>query len=80
MSTICQMIFQPLATDVIHLTPESRKLQMSWDKMDKEIVKKALWICWERRRVRLREIAKLNKLNEVKALKMTGMKRQVRSR
>lgn len=40
MHTIHQSFLQPLATYAIHLTPGSRELQESWDKLGKEIIKK----------------------------------------
>lgn len=80
MLTICQPLVQPVATYAIHLNGENRELQESLDKPEKEIIKIALGIYWERRRARLREFVKLDTLNEVKALNMTAMKRQLRKR
>lgn len=48
--------------------------------LEKGIIKMAPGIYWERKRVRLREIAKLDTLNDVNVLKMTAMKRRLRNR
>lgn len=80
MLTIHETFVQPLAIYAIHLTPESREVQESWDKLEKEITKRAFGIYWERSRVRLRNIAKLNTLNEAKVLIMTAMTRGLRNR
>lgn len=77
---VCKAFILSTAVYGVHLTPVDHQLYNTWKKLEEEIIIFCMGCFTESRRARLRDIAQLSTLQEIKGMRWSAMANEFKSR